>query len=331
MASRSHRPNSSIAQIEPARWQIIELAGSQHGLISRPQLLASGLTPRVIQGWRKDLRILPAGRSVFAFGRRAEGFRAACMAAVMVVGEGAAVSGRSAAALWGFDNHRGDISVVNQRSRRPADFRLDSRGIAHARPVHVSRNRNLASDLIARKAGIPVLRPAWILLHLAGQLPPEALGRLFKEADRLGLLRESDLRRCAENGRGFVGIDIFRELLARRHPDSKAARTLLEVLFLEICAEHGIETPVVNQPRGRYYPDFRWEGIKLIVEVDGYEGHAGRLAFLDDAARENELRSQGYQVIRFTWEEVTQRPDLVARLVKQEIARCRTLARTRRS
>ncbi len=180
--------------------------------------------------------------------------------------------------------------------------------------------------MITGRFGIPALRPAWLLLELAGGLPPESFGRLFKEADRLNILREDELRECAECGSGFPGIAEFRKLVARRHPDSREARSLLEVLFLEICDTYGIERPVVNRPRGRYYPDFRWEDIKLIVEVDGYEGHAGRLAFLDDAARENELRAMGYQVLRFTWEEVTEQPEKVARLVIREIARCRALA-----
>ena len=281
----------------------------------------------MIRGWRESDRLLPAGRSVFALGRQAEGFQASCMAASLIVGEGSAVSGRSAARLWGIDDrYRGDISVVHRMSRRRNEFRLDPRGVSEPRRVHIRRNRNLAPERTTRQFGIPVLRPAWLLLELAGNLPPQAFGRLFKEADRRNILREDELRECAECGSGFPGIEEFRKLLARRHPDSKDARTLLEVLFLEICAEYGIEKPVVNHPKGRYYPDFRWEDIKLIVEVDGYEGHAGRLAFLEDAARENELRALGYQVLRFTWEEVTWQPEKVARLVIQEMTRCRALA-----
>jgi len=146
----------------------------------------------------------------------------------------------------------------------------------------------------------------------------------------MGLLNEQELRACLELGRGIKGIRRFQDLVARRHPDLKDARTLLEALFLELCAKYGIETPAVNHPKGRYFPDFRWDDIGLIVEVDGYEGHAGRLAFLDDASRENDLRRMGYQVLRFTWEEVTEHPELVARLVIQEIARCRALTQTER-
>jgi hypothetical protein len=327
MPSRSSKSVTHQQRTRPDRGRIIETARSQHGLISRPQLVDSGFSSRAIHGWKEKQHLLPAGRSVYALGRQIEGLQASCMAASMIVGEGAAVSGRAAARLWGIDNrYQGEVTVAHQKGRRPAEFWLDPRGVSKPSRVRVRRSRNLDPGRITRKFGIPVLRPSWLLLDLAGDLPPDAFGRIFKEADRLHILREDELRACADQGSGFPGVDEFRKLVARRHPDSKDARTLLEVLFLEICAEYGIETPVVNRPKGRYYPDFGWEEIKLIVEVDGYEGHAGRLAFLDDAARENELRALGYQVLRFTWEEVTQQPQKVARLVIGEIARCRALA-----
>jgi very-short-patch-repair endonuclease len=244
----------------------------------------------------------------------------------LVAGKGAVLSGRVAGEVWGFHRHRGNFEVKRTNSRRGGEFVLDHRGVAEARPVAVRRSRNFSPTQTTHKYGIPILRPSWILLDLAGELSDDEFGHAFKEADRLGLLNEQELTACLDLGSGVKGVRKFQRLVARRHPDLKDARTLLETLFLELCERYGIERPKVNRRKGRYFPDFRWDDIGLIVEVDGYEGHAGRLAFLDDAARENDLRRLGYQVLRFTWEEVTQHPELVATLVIQEISRCRALA-----
>ncbi len=306
---------------------IQSVAAGQFGLVTHPQLIDAGLTGTMVRSRTESGRLLPAGRAVYAVGRRVEGRLAAGMAATLVAGGGAVLSGRSAADVWGIHRHRGNLEVMRRNSRRNHGFMLDGRGVAEARPVTVHRSRNFNPDQVTRKQGVPLLRPAWVLLDLAGDLSEERFGHAFREADRLGLLNERDLRACLELGRGVRGIRSFRKLIARRHPDLKDARSLLETLFLELCVRFGIETPTVNRPKGRYFPDFRWEQLGLIVEVDGYEGHAGRLAFLDDASRENDLRRMGYQVLRFTWEEVTEKPELVARLLIQEIARCRALVR----
>ena len=315
---------SDRAEIEASLQRI---AGKQFGLVTRTQMLGASLSKAMIKHRQDQNRLLPAGRAVFAVGRRAEGRLAACMAATLVAGGGAVLSGRAAADVWDIRKDRGNLEVKRRNSHRSGEFVLDRRGVAEARPVRVRRSRYFNPAQVTRKYGIPILRPSWILLDLARELPDDEFGHAFKEADRLGLLNEEELRACLELGSGLEGIRKFQNLVARRHPDLKDVRTLIETLFLELCARYGIETPRVNRRKGRYFPDFSWDDIGLIVEVDGYEGHAGRFAFLDDAARENDLRRLGYQVIRFTWEEITEHPELVASLVIREIARCRALAR----
>jgi very-short-patch-repair endonuclease len=58
--------------------------------------------------------------------------------------------------------------------------------------------------------------------------------------------------------------------------------------------------------------DFRWPEQRLVVEVDG-PGHQRPRAKRDDAARVRILRAAGYRVLRFTDEDVYERPDAVRR------------------
>lgn len=246
------------------------------------------------------------------------------MAAVLAAGPGAFLTDRSAADLWGFRRYEGPIEVVRSESRKPSRFWLERPGVLKAKAVKVRRSRHLAGIDVSEELGIPVIGPERTLLNLAGVLTGEDFETSFKEADRRLNLSQEKLNEYATRNLGWRGAKRFRRMVLRRHPESQNARSLLEVLFLEICRDFSLGDPSVNMPEGRFIPDFRWPDIKLIVEVDGFEHHRGRMAFLEDAHRENELRAAGYQVIRFTWEEVNERPDRVASLVRQEQERLRS-------
>ena len=58
--------------------------------------------------------------------------------------------------------------------------------------------------------------------------------------------------------------------------------------------------------------DFAFPEIRLAIEVDGYEHHASLHAFQHDRARQNELVAAGWTVLRFTWDDITRRPEQVA-------------------
>src|SRR6188472_445948 len=85
------------------RWNeaLFGFAKRQHGVVARGQLLGAGFT----EGW--ITRALAGGRlhlvwrGVYAIGRPQLTQYGRCMAAVLSCGSGAALSDRSAAALWG--------------------------------------------------------------------------------------------------------------------------------------------------------------------------------------------------------------------------------------
>ncbi|HEX6602004.1 MAG TPA: DUF559 domain-containing protein, partial [Solirubrobacterales bacterium] len=77
-------------------------------------------------------------------------------------------------------------------------------------------------------------------------------------------------------------------------------RSDLEALFLEICRRYGIPMPEVNVRLGRWEVDFLWRSQRLVVETDFWAYHRGSVAFEDDHARDLDLRSAGFTVLRFT-------------------------------
>ena len=58
-----------------------------------------------------------------------------------------------------------------------------------------------------------------------------------------------------------------------------------------------------------------WKDRRLIVELDGFAAHSGRRAMRSDRRRDRRLQLEGWTVLRFTYEDVTETPgDVVAEL-----------------
>src|SRR5262245_61871626 len=97
-------------EIDP---EIAILATAQHGLVTAAQLAelgigSSGGSKRVRRGNLHRLH-----RGVYAVGHSADSWQRRWRAATLSVGDGAALSHRSAAALWGLLRpHRGPIEVA---------------------------------------------------------------------------------------------------------------------------------------------------------------------------------------------------------------------------
>ena len=88
-------------------------------------------------------------------------------------------------------------------------------------------------------------------------------------------------------------------------------RSDLESLFLALVRRYGIERPEVNVKLGRWTVDFLWRAERLVVETDFWGYHRGSVAFEEDHARDLDLRSQGYAVLRFTDDQLENEPERV--------------------
>jgi len=123
-------------------------------------------------------------------------------------------------------------------------------------------------------------------------------------------------------------IDLTAKDVTRRHniPVTTKARTKrdmgwgkettrsnLERHFLRLLRSHKLPLPEVNQRIGPYEVDFLWRKAKLVVELDGYAYHSDRTSFERDRRRDRELQARGYVVLRFTYREVIEEPEVVLR------------------
>jgi very-short-patch-repair endonuclease len=140
-----------------------------------------------------------------------------------------------------------------------------------------------------------VTKPARTLKDLRRVLPSEEFASALREAEYLRLP---------------IG-DQFK-------PDG--TRTELEARFLGLCRRQRLPAPRVNVRVGPDTVDFLYPAHRLIVEVDGWEGHRMRSAFEEDRARDARLTVLGYTVIRFTWRRLTDDPPGVAATVRALLA-----------
>jgi very-short-patch-repair endonuclease len=86
--------------------------------------------------------------------------------------------------------------------------------------------------------------------------------------------------------------------------------------MLAIYRRHRLPRPEVNAKIDRFEVDFLWRDLRLIVEVDGWDSHRTRSAFEEDRARDARLTVLGYEVVRFTWRQVTRDQATVAKTIR---------------
>ena len=255
--------------MHPRDRAIAALAGRQHGIVTTAQLAAAGvgrraLARRVARGW-----LVQRYRGVYQVGPVAAP-RAEDMAAVLAIGDGAALSHQSAAAIWGFGRPDREVHVtIARRGRR-------------SRPgVRVHQTSSLTATV---HDGLPLTTPARTLLDLRAVLPRPELERAAEQAQILGLV------------------------IPDGAPDPGFTRSEAERRLKALCKAADLPLPRTNARVAGYEVDAFWPAQRLVVEVDGWGFHSSRQAFERDRRKDAALTAAGYRVVRITWTRLTTEP-----------------------
>jgi len=278
-------------------------------VVSRSQLLAAGVPATTIADRLRSGRLLRLHRGVYAVGHarlRREGH---WLAAVLAVGPGAVLSHRDAAGLHGLRpaNHvRTDVTTTRQP--RTID------GIA------IHRTRVLDEEDVTTVHGIPITTVARTLVDLAGAVPHDHLTRAVREAERQRTfdLRQVEAAMARMRGRRGPGHRALRAALAEAAAfEHDHTRSPLEDVFLRLVRSNGLPLPSTNAPVEGFEIDAVWRTQRVAVELDGWTDHQTRRAFETDRERDATLTAAGWRVVRFTYRQVTSRPDLVAQTLRR--------------
>ncbi len=278
-------------------------ASCQHGVISRAQLLEMGLSRNQIQRRIHSGYLLRLHPGVYAVGHCSLTARSRWMAAVLLGGSGAALSHRSAAALWGLSQPCSPIEVV--RTGRT----LRCHGLTiHRTTVSLDSDRTLVD-------GIPVTTVARTLIDLAAGATPRYLDDRLSAARRLGLLDLKAMSSALVRLENRTGAPELSRLLRMYEQSNSVTRSELETRFLRLCGGAGLALPETDVTIGGRIVDFLWRRQRLIVEVDSVEFHRHR--FDEDRTRDLGHLVNGYRTIRVTYQMMESAPGrLVASLRK---------------
>jgi very-short-patch-repair endonuclease len=269
---------------------VAQVARDQHGVVSRRQLRALGLSDDAIDRRVAAGRLHRLHRGVYAVGHTRLTGKGGWMAAVLACGDDAALFAASAAALWGI--RRSDATMIDVvvptgagRARRPR--------------IRVHRLRTLLRGELTTEDGIRVTTPARTILDLAATLTTDALHRVLDRTEILELTDYPALDAMARAHPGHHGAGPLRAAIASYRAGTMT-RSDLEQLFLAICRRHGLPQPAVNHPVSGKEVDMLFADQRLIVEIDSWRYHKTRRAFDADRARDALHLRGGYRTVRFT-------------------------------
>jgi very-short-patch-repair endonuclease len=269
------------------------LASTQHGVVTRDQLLALGLSSEGIKHRIRRGRLYPFWRGVYAVGTPHVGQLGLWMAAVLSCGPEAALSHESAAALW--DIRPPGAGDVHVSVPLPIDRRRPG--------IVIHRRAKLRSSDLMERHRIPVTSPALTLVDLATRLAPHQLEAAVSEADKLDRIDPDRLRSALDELTGRPGVAPLRKLLDRRTfilTDSE-----LERRFLQIVRRAGLPLPQTGSYVNGFRVDFYWPGLGLVVETDGLRYHRTPAQQARDRRRDQAHAAAGLTPLRFTHAQVT--------------------------
>jgi very-short-patch-repair endonuclease len=278
--------------------EIARLAGDQHGVVSRAQLLERGLTDGAVARWVRAGRLHRLHQGVYAVGHRVLTVEGRWMAAVLATG--GVLSHANAAAAWDLRPTASPLIHVTV----PTDT-----GRARRKDLRVHRSITLAGATTTHK-GIPITTPARTIIDLARTMTGRPLEHLVDLADQRGLIDFRDLK--AANPASLKAV------LALYSP--AATRSEMEEAFLRLCDDHDIQRPETNSRVEGIEVDFVWRHRRLIVEVDGYRYHRSPTVFETDREKDVTLQLRGWRVMRFTWRQITRRARWVAGAIGEDPA-----------
>ncbi len=283
--------------------RIARVAARQHGLFSRAQAVEVGATMASIRSRLEAGRWMRSGPGVYRLTGVPVTWKQRALAACLVSGTGAVVSHRSAAVLWGVSGFRPgriEITVPPGRSNRNALARV------HRSAVDGTR-----------RDGIPVTRPARMVMDLAGVVGADMLEEAVDDVLCRQLCRLDELTAPAGR-RGSVALravlDAWNgDALPDGVAEMRVVRRLLDVGLPQPARQHEIHH------RGQFVArvDLAYPDERLAIELDGFRWHAGRGPFRSDRLRRNRIEAAGWRLLETAPDDIAEVCREAAEMLRQ--------------
>lgn len=201
---------------------LADLAATQHGVLSRSQARAAGLSASALSRRVSRGDLIAVGPASLRLPGRALGWRGKLSAGLLDLGPGALVSGAAAAQLFGLDGFDGDrlgFLVPRELRNRTTSGRVTSSS-------DINRLDRVVVD------GLPCTSPTRTVIELLRSGPIDEASLALDSACRKRLTAHSVVRRrLSELGtRGRAGVAAFDELTRAGSVESWLERRFVDVL-----------------------------------------------------------------------------------------------------
>jgi very-short-patch-repair endonuclease len=288
----------------PRRKKVLDTYLRRHdGVITLAQARSAGLSDQAVQR------------------RVASGLWRRCSAGVFFVDDRPFTdAARVRAAVWGYGPRATATGVTAAWWLGMTKFAPDTVEVTMPKSCHGRSRRG--SHLRRRN-----LMPADIVEHnglRVTSLPLTVLEAAVKLRDGVTLM-DSALQRHVElrtlwgaqlRNKGRHGSPAARRLLQAAED---GARSAAERLLIQLLKSAGITGWKANYPVAGYKVDVGFKARKVALEADGFAFHSNSDDFHNDRVRQNAIALAGWQVLRFTWLDLTEYPERVISEVKHAI------------
>ncbi|MEO7198384.1 MAG: DUF559 domain-containing protein [Solirubrobacterales bacterium] len=279
--------------------EIARVVERQKSLITAAQFKSIGLTETGVRSRIVRGRLHRIHSGVYATHSPPYSREQLWLAAVLACGPGALLCGLPAAGHWGIIESpplTAHISLPSGRGRSREGLTV------HRRSVDPRDVRN--------KDGLPSTSVDVVLVDLAPTHAEAELESMLVAAESLGLLRRSRLAELVSSRRGRPGTGRLASILAL---EPAIIRSDLELLFMPIWREAGVDRPKVNFPisvvGGHVLTvDFAWPQIRMVVEADSQRFHGDWERAAADRERDQLLALEGWVVHRFVRRRIKKDP-----------------------
>lgn len=297
----------------------LTIASRQGGVITLAQATGCGLGRDAIRHRIKVKRWTAVSRSIYRLIEMDEPHQ--LIRAAVAVLPNSVVSHEAAAEIHGIPRVRRGLAVVSVHSRT-----------THSFPgVTVHRNHDLHESHTELQGDLPTTTLPRTVIDLAGLLHPKHVERIVDDLITQKRLSIERINRVLSDvaRRGKPGSGTMRTILAGRGVGPERNATQLERRGLAVLRDGGLPVPSLEHaipwnPARRFdacYPMWR-----IAIEWDSRRWHQSDEAFEQDRERDRSALLHGWSVYRFTWRDVTERPDQVVETIRLAIERATTSA-----
>ena len=285
---------------------VIDVAAGQGGYIKRSQLFELGASESSVGRMVGRGDLTPVASGIYRV-LDARDHVDLLFGAILTLPD-AVASHQSAAALLRFPRQPAMVPTVTVHSRT-----------THVFPgVTVRRSSDLNRRHLVAVGAIHTTNVARTVFDLAAVLEARELDSIVEALVIGGRLKLSSLESLIKElaRKGKPGVGKLRDLIERRGGVHRVEPTMLEKKGHNLLRRSGIRGYVIEHPtpwdrKSRF--DVAFVPAQVAIEWDSRSWHTQQSAMSNDRKRDRLAAVHGWVVLRFTWDDIAERPEQVVR------------------